>query len=223
MVNIANTVEYKNYRDKYEYIFIDEFEIGKSEIQISESDLILKISKYCDDSLKKHNHRVLTSITRVFRSDGSFVIEFKNIDNQVDLYKVINHKNGSNYLLYSIELYGYCVLDLRSSENYCFIPDKTINNGESLIWLDAIYNAESDFIAVEGTYWASPASTSIFDFSDPSKLPLREILNSYELSSELNIDEDVIPILWEGKNIILECNIQGEGALTRKSFDLSDY
>lgn len=67
-------------------------------------------------------------------------------------------------------------------------------------------------LAVNGCYWAYPSSTYFFDFSQPTKIPLKEIYNSYDMDGEISIDNDVIPLRWNSDGtIVLKCYIDDEG------------
>jgi hypothetical protein len=213
-INVAYTNEYQEHKKKFEYIFNKKF-MSKdiNERKLPDGKHILKTYYYSDDSHQVSEYNVRASKTDVLDLRGNIVTELKNIDYHVDFFSMVEHSNGKNYLLFSTELYGYSVLDLSDLSTYHFIPAESFKeHKETFIWTSVLYCAQNNILAVDGCYWACPSSTYFFDFSHPTKIPLKELYNSYDMDDELNIDTDVIPLRWNNDGtIVLKCYIDEEG------------
>ena len=112
-------------------------------------------------------------ICRLYRGP-EFVFEWKNYDGR-SLFKIIAHSNGKKYLLFKEDLYGYAVLDLETYEAVHYLPWESYQSGDSfeetLIWITADYDRDSDLLAVDGCIWAeSGGSVIVLDFKDPMKI-----------------------------------------------------
>lgn len=213
-INVAYTYEYQEHKKKFEYIFNNEFMYEDSEESyLLDGKYILKTYYYYDDSHQVLENNVRASKTNVMDLRGNIITELKNIDYHVDLFTVVEHSNGKNYLIFSTELYGYSILDLSDFSTYHFIPAKSFKeNKETFIWTNVLYCAQNNILAVDGCYWACPSSTYFFDFSNPTTMPLKELFNSYDIDGEINIDTDVIPLRWnDDGTIVLKCFIDEEG------------
>ena len=85
---------------------------------------------------------------------------------------LFRHANGLRYLVFRIDLYGYGVVELESGRELHYIPAASYPEEgetfqETFIWTGADYDPQSNLLAVDGCYWACPASTMVLDFSDP--------------------------------------------------------
>lgn len=213
-INVAYTDEYREYEKKFEYIFNSKYmSKDTNEIQLPDGKHVLKTYYYFDDSHQVSEYSVEASKTEVLDLKGNIVTELKNIDHHVDFFSMVEHSNGKNYLLFSTQLYGYSVLDLSDLSTYHFIPAESFKeNKETFIWTNVLYCAQNDILAVDGCYWACPFSTYFFDFSDPTKIPLEEVCNSYDMDGEVNIDMDVTPLRWNSDGtIVIKCWIDEQG------------
>ncbi|MEK3772798.1 hypothetical protein MKY14_30280 [Paenibacillus sp. FSL R5-0887] len=213
-INVAYTNEYQEHKKKFEYIFNKKF-MSKdiNERLLPDGKHILKTYYYYDDSHQVSEYNVRASKTDVLDLRGNIITELKNIDYHVDFFSMVEHSNGKNYLLFSTELYGYSVLDLSDLSTHHFIPAESFKeHKETFIWTSVLYCAQNNILAVDGCYWACPSSTFFFDFSQPTKIPLKEIYNSYDMDGEVNIDTDVIPLRWNNDGtIVLKCCMDEEG------------
>ncbi|TVX91386.1 hypothetical protein [Cohnella terricola] len=213
-INIAYTNEYQEHKKKLEYIYNKKFMSKDTEERhLPDGKHILKTYYYYDDSHQVSEYNVRASKTDVLDLRGNILTELKNIDYHVDLFTMVEHSNGKNYLLFSTELYGYSVLDFSDFSAYHFIPAESFKeHKETFIWTNVLYCAQNNILAVDGCYWACPSSTYFFDFSNPTNIPLKELYNSYDMDGEVNIDTDVIPLRWNNDGtIVLKCCIDEEG------------
>jgi hypothetical protein len=211
--NIAYSNEYQEYRKTFDYVFQDKYRTEIEEIPLTDGNHILRISYFNDESYECSQYPVHTSQTEVYDNNFNKVAEFRNINHSVNFYSVVEHSNGKNYLIFSIDLYGYSNMNLENYHIYNFIPkDSFKGEAETFIWTDICYSKKHNILAVDGCYWACPSSAEFFDFSNPENLPYEKILSSYDIEGELNINTDVIPIRWDDDgSIVLKCCIDTEG------------
>ena len=73
-------------------------------------------------------------ICRLYK-DEKMIYEWKNIYNISRYATIIKHSDGNKYLLFSIDLYGYSVLNLKTLECINYIPSESyLDNKETFIW-----------------------------------------------------------------------------------------
>lgn len=220
--NVAYTEEYKKYRDSFNFVFDDRYKDEIEEQSLSDGIHTLRITYYSDETNSKLKFRVLASKTEVLNSQNQKMAEFQNINHGVDFYTVIKHSNGNNYLLFSIDLYGYSILDLFSYNMFHYIPEGSfIGQEETFIWTEAYYCHINNILAIDGCYWACPYATLFIDLANPEQLPYKVIYSSYEMENELNIDNDIIPLRWnQDGSIVLQCSIKDDDELIERTFDI---
>ena len=224
MKNVAYSSEYLDYRKQFDYIFVDEYKNGDSEVkQLSDGKHTLITSFYRDESRKVLHFNAYTSKTEVYDCNRNKVAEFRNIDHSVDFFSEVEHSNGKKYLLFSIDLYGYSIMDLSSYKTYHYIPEESFkDHKETFIWTDVLYCRKNNILAVDGCIWACPSSTYFYDFSTPEELPYYLIYSTYDMDGEINIDTDAIPLNWnEDGAIVLKCcvGVNGEERI-EKTIDI---
>lgn len=141
------------------------------------------------------------TIARLYK-DNELIFEWKNIDGGVRLSKIIHHADGNQYFLFDEDLYGYGILNLSNLECMHYIPmesHKKIDDGfrETIIWCDAHYDKNSNYLAVEGCIWGAPYTVIVLDFSNPIEpviadkwIDIQEKIDpDYEEYEELNFKE----------------------------------
>lgn len=103
----------------------------------------------------------------------------------------VQHSNGCEYLLCGEDYQGQTIINLTKGAVVNYFP-KNGHNGAGFCWVDAHASPDSDFLAVEGCIWACPFEIVFFDFTEPDKLPYRELgrVDSLEKVSG-----------WQGSNI----------------------
>ena len=224
MRNVAYSHEYQCYRKQFDYIFSKKYESGNEKIKLlSDSKHTLKTSFYCDDSHEIFQYNAHTSRTEVFDISGKKVAEIKNINYSTDFFSEVEHSNGKRYLLFSIDLYGYSIMDLSNYKVYDYIPEESFSGQEeTFIWTDVLYCSRNNIIAVDGCIWACPSSTYFYDFATPEQLPYNLICSSYDMEGEINTDYDVTPLHWneDGTILIRYCVGEDEENEVEKVIDI---
>ncbi len=220
--NIAYTKVYEKYREEYSAVFDPKYQNGNvDEIVLPDKRHVLKITKYIDDNNIVRPYRTLASKLEI-RNEAGSVAEFDSIYEKA-LYTFIEHSNGRNYLIFSIDLYGYSVLDLSDYRYAHYVPESSFNRGEeTFIWTKVLYNPGNNLIAVDGCYWAGLWYTEFYDFSQPMELPLKMLCSTYDMKKQFDTDYDVIPIQWNEDGTITLEN-ETEHGIIRKNIDVLSY
>ncbi len=223
--NVAYTKEYVEYRKQFDYIFVDKYKNDDDEVKsLSDGKHTLVTSYYNDESHEVLQYNVSTSKTRVLDSSGATVAEVRNISYSVDFFSEVEHSNGKRYLLFSIDLYGYSIMDLSNYKVYHYIPEESFKSNETFIWTDVRYCSKNNILAVEGCFWACPSSVEFYEFAKPEEFPLKRICTSYEMADELDIDSDVTPLRWnDDGRIVIECYEDKGTVKVEKIFDIVSW
>lgn len=222
--NIAYSEEYKEYRKKLDYIFDKKYQENDVKTRlVGEDGHTLITFYYSDSSNDKLKYNVHASRTEIFDSEQKKVSELRNIDHHVDFFSFIKHSNGKSYLFFSIDLYGYSIMDLSNYNVYHYVPEESFKYGqETFIWTEVHYCKENNIVAVDGCYWAHPYSTEFFDILHPTKLPFNKICSSNDLDHICNVDDEVIPLRWNDDGTIVLLCFEDEEATTQieKTIDI---
>lgn len=115
-------------------------------------------------------------------------------------YNFVIHSNGNEYLLCGEDYQGYNILNLTDGTNLAYLRPEA-RQGRGFCWIDANPSPDGTKILIKGCYWACPEEIVIYDFSDPTTVPLREIKRDYlcDLWSTNKIewiDNNTIKISW---------------------------
>ncbi len=222
--NVAYSNEYSTYRSKFNYVFNEKYKCNEVDKNLlSDGKHTLITTYYSDNSYEISKYNIYASRTEVIDSMKNKVAEFENINHDGNIFSVVEHSNGKNYLIFSIDLYGYSIMDLSNYHVYHYIPEESFyGHEETFIWTEAYYCKDNNIIAVEGCYWACPFSTEFFDFSNPEEVPFERIYSSYEMEGEINIESDVTPLHWNSDGtIVLRCYADDEGGQkAQKTIDI---
>ena len=89
------------------------------------------------------------------------------------------HANGNEYLLCGEDYQGQTVINLSKRTTTNYFPESGLA-GWGFCWVDAHPSLDSSLLAVEGCYWGVPYEVVIFDFTNPDKLPLKELHRDHE-------------------------------------------
>lgn len=212
--NIAYSEEYKECRRKMDYVFDMKYQDKEVRTRIVDDGKHTLITYYYSDfSHGTLDSNVRASRTEIINSKQKIVNEIKNIDYSVDFFSDIKHSNGNSYLFFSIDLYGYSIMDLSNYNVNHYIPVESFKNSqETFIWTDIHYCKHNDLLAVDGCYWASPYGTEFYNITNPMELPFKKVCDSNDLEGIFSTDNDIIPIRWnENGTIILQGFIDDEG------------
>lgn len=85
------------------------------------------------------------------------------------------HPNGHDYLLCGEDYQGQTVVELDTGARVDLQPDEHMDKGFGFCWVDIHPSPDRKVVAVDGCYWACPYEVVLFDFSEPLKLPYREL------------------------------------------------
>lgn len=198
MKNVAYTSEYQDYRSKFNYIICDE-NLYKTENKELSYDYTLIIKYYQDNSWKKASLKPKCCSAQLINKKEEVIYSTQNIYGDA-FFNLIEHKDGNQYLIFRIDLYGYSVLNLSTMKDYHFIPDEK----ETFIWTRTNYNRNTNLLTAEGCFWACPSGIFVVDFSDPTSLPLPE----FDLNRFLDYDkyEGIDFINWDDNdNLVIKC------------------
>lgn len=154
-------------------------------------------------------------VNTLFDANGREVFTWHNLNGTCFAY-LFRHANGKRYLLFSVDLYGYSVLELESGKEFHYIPSESYPKDdkdfdETFIWCGAAYDPQSNLLAVDGCIWAAQYSTIVLDFSDPlTEQPVQRWLDLHEM---IDPDDRFFAIeysRWENGMLYLDCEA-GEG------------
>lgn len=101
-----------------------------------------------------------------------------------------NHPvTGHDYLLCGEDYQGYNVVDLTTGENHAFLSADA-KQGFGWCWASIEnFDRETCELTVEGCFWASPYDCRVYDFKNPSQLPL-PILREYDPEPRPDDEDD---------------------------------
>lgn len=108
--------------------------------------------------------------------------------------------NNVDYLICAEDIFGgQTIVDLTHQKMTGYSP-----NEDGFIWTDFHLSPDGKTLATIGCYWACPSIIKLFDFTNPMKLPLKEI-------SEIELlDNDEIIIGWIDNKTIQMKGVQRE-------------
>ena len=180
-----------------------------------------EIELYDNYSIKYYYYKDIDSskdgeVCRLYK-DKKMIYEWKNIYDKSRYATIIKHSDGNKYLLFSIDLYGYSVLNLKTLECINYIPSESyLDNKETFIWCDVNYNPKNNLLVVSGCYFASPYSLIVLDFTKPMEIVdssnwLNLPSKYYELGCDIDFkcwkDNKLVCILDGDKDNILTIDI----------------
>lgn len=96
----------------------------------------------------------------------------------------IQHPNGNLYLLCGEDYQGYSVINLDNQKTHVYFPPAG-HQGLGFCWTSVTPSPNKLILAVAGCFWAAPYDMVFFDFRDPEKLPLSELLRVENLEKDL--------------------------------------
>jgi hypothetical protein len=109
-------------------------------------------------------------------------------------YSAFPYKFVDNYLLCGENYQGYSVIDLEKEEHNVYFPDAGFK-GHGFCWA-CIYDVVNNKLIVEGCYWGGPYEVVIYDFTNPTTLPLQE-LHRFDIDGKFSICDNIISIEQE--------------------------
>lgn len=89
-------------------------------------------------------------------------------------YSWIQHTNGNEYLLCGEDYQGQTVVNLTKGTIKNHFPEAGYD-GFGFCWTNAISSKDCEVLAVQGCYWGFPDEVVLFNFTNPDKLPFKEL------------------------------------------------
>ena len=175
--NIAYEKRYWDWRAQYDALFVPGNRFPSQDDQFPLTDGYSVRSKaYCHQGGLYLNG----SENELLDKEGRVRYAWRNLDTDGEFCSLFRHRNGTHYLIFRTELYGYSVLDVERGQEMhyvpaCVHPEEGQKPEEVFIWTSADYAPDSDLLAVTGCIWACPYSTIVLDFSHPLQLQPRNI------------------------------------------------
>lgn len=224
-MNYYGTKEYKKEIELLDrQVFCKCYTSEPSDVTELEDNYVLKVYSYKEITEEPGYAavRIKGSVCRLYQKDV-LIFEWKCTEEEPILHYIIHHSDGKQYFLFSLDLYGYGVLDLFSGDCLRYIPQKSKSSDlnkfeETFIWVKPHYDAISDLLAVEGCFWAAPYSVIVLDFSEPMK-----IKSSDEWLDIMEICPDKIEGLpvgdidfekWDTDDLIVKAAIWGDNNIS---------
>lgn len=142
------------------------------------------------------NHRNwIVSKIQIFQTDNKEkIFEFiRNDDSSFHCWLNIANKS---YLLLSEDLEGKSIFDITNRKffSYSFEYDK-------FIWCEYYPSPDGKRLAIIGCYWACPYEILVFDTSEPTKYPYRELYRQVTFQEKIEwIDNRILKVTDNNNN-----------------------
>jgi hypothetical protein len=200
-INIANAAyspEYLDYRNKIiNEAYNQKYKTGEETFKKNDGMKIIskyyltKDKKYCEFNKIYKNNNLLHEYFNLY--DHSFFCEY------------IKYSNGSDYIFYKEDLYGYSVFEINTKNVFNYYPTATFkDNKETFVGLDIHYNINNDIFAVGGCYWACPSDVFLIKINNPME-QFSELINIHKIiDPEYNKYDNIDFVRWENNDIILK-------------------
>ena len=145
-------------------------------------------SNYYRQTDYKRNWTV--SKIEVFQSDtGEKIFEF--IRNDDSLFHTWLKVDNIDYLLLSEDLEGKSILDISNRKFYSYSFEE-----EKFIWCEYYPSPDSKKLAIIGCYWACPYEVVVFDTSNPTSFPYKELYRQDTFQEKLEwLDNTTLKII----------------------------
>lgn len=168
--NIAYAQEYKIYRESFDWLYsLTPSSTTLFNIENKYNLEVVLYEKYEKAGEIPIRHLVSKGIIR--DTDDMIIAEFKSITGHI-FANLIHHKNGKEYLIFNIDLYGYSIMDMSDLSVVSYVPETVLNKVETFIWHEKFYCKTNNLLVVSGCYWANPSGLEFYDFSYPMTVPL---------------------------------------------------
>jgi hypothetical protein len=107
----------------------------------------------------------------------------------------VHHTNGSEYLLCGEDYQGYSVIDLTAQRISVYLPEAA-QSGGGFCWRAVYPSPDGTKLAVDGCLWAAPDELVVYDFSNPTSLPLPELARDPESLDTIKGWQDDITVVY---------------------------
>lgn len=200
MENVALRKDYLIYRKNQETVFCSGNLRAEKFYELSYGYLL----KRCSYGGNVDGYTLHATENTLMDRTGKVLYIYRNINDSSELCKIICHRDGTDYMVFRTDLYGYSVLNMSTLQDFHFIPSGSFPAGETFIWTDVFYNPENNVLAVSGCFWACPFGTFLQDFTHPLEAP--EVWADVQEHLENGYDrfDDVDFVSWEGTGLVLK-------------------
>lgn len=211
-MNTIYSEEYKKWHARCQKIFIEKYRRPDFDSTIKLINDYYVISQSFGGEIGRYT--IYANKSTLYNREGKEIFTWHNLNSDGDFATLFLHSNGKHYLVFRIDLYGYGVLELESGKELYYMPSEAYPDNdedieETFIWTGANYDPNSDLLAVDGCYWACPASTIIVDFTNPLVMQphnrwfdVRDIIDPERNYSHIE------PIGWQNGMLILQIEDQ---------------
>jgi hypothetical protein len=189
MKNFANSLEYKEYMDKFEYIFDKKYFVKKIDKIIIDTTYRVSINEYNHTYNMTRNYAKSIDFHEIKLIHNDEIIYTDRVVWQVSpFFQYIKHRNENEYFISGSDLLDFSVYNITKNRQYKYIDEYMINdnydgdsNNEFWYITKFIYNENNNLIAINGQDGMNCKTITISDFAEPEKLPY----NCVNLSSAI--------------------------------------
>lgn len=178
-----NNLKYNKYREKFLRYFCSSF-IKSGTLSKQDSPCgkyHIRIDSYSHKEKKETFNYSKAYIYR--KKTGELIFEITRNFSHF-WFTFHTHSNGMDYLLCGEDYQGYCLLNLTEKRKDVYFPTEGYD-GMGFCWTAAYPSPDSKLLAVDGCYWACPYQLMIYDFTEPERLPYREVESIHSLETIL--------------------------------------
>ncbi len=207
-MNAFDFMHYLDQRRRFSAVFAPEYWSDRPERLTQLGDGLLVRTRYYNGMPPSCGYRLHASESTLWDGSGKALYTWQNLNDSGDFCQLVRHRNGSRYLVFRCDLYGYSVLELETGRDCHYLPlesepERREDFRETFLWTGVDYHRQSGLLAVKGCYWACPTSTVVLDFEHPLTpqerwLELHELLDpGYDRYDDLLFDG------WDGEKALL--------------------
>lgn len=209
LTNLAYDESYiKKRLEKSNDLFIPKYLKDENEIIISkEMGYKIYTEKYeinREEGHPKYPYTEKGSKNKILDKNNSCIYEYIELNCPYNLYDIIKHSNGKNYLCFKTDFYGYSFLDLSTLKDFHYTPHGINERKESFIWCSTFYNPENDIIAVEGCFWSAPYDVLLYEIKDPLKPFTKQLSVHFEYDNDYERFHHIDFKGWNGSDLQIE-------------------
>lgn len=158
--NIAHEKRYRDWQAQQDALFVPGNRLPPQDEQFPLADGYSIRSKAC---CRNGDLYLNGSENELLDKEGRVRYAWHNLDTDGEFCTMFRYRNGTHYLIFCTELYGYNVLEVESGRKMryvpaCVHPEEGQKAEEVFIWTSADYDPGTDLLAVTGCIWAFPYS-----------------------------------------------------------------
>jgi len=204
MKNFANTIEYRQYVEKFEYIFDEQYYIDFKIIQISDCYKV-KVKNYNHEYKVSKNYGYSISCQEITLLDSKENMLFHTIlVFGKPFFDYVKHSNGNEYFICGNDLLNYTIYNISKNKSFNFVSEDVVNDYydgdcDNEFWYITkwIYNPGSNMVAINGQDGMNCSTVTLCDFSEPDALPLKfENLSFHSKFRDLCGETHIYALEW---------------------------